>query len=145
MFLAVCGIADGPSTTDDQKTAKAVAMCLLPWLQKLCVVPVLRTLTGDLLLQNTEGELRILRHQIPVCKVSTLDLCLPVPTTCYQVDVMTYLPWQTSICCKGCLKSQKMHPCTCTPFSQFCIVVTLVVVIAVCLLVPGVCTCWHTA
>ena len=84
MLLADCGIADGSSPSGDQKGAKVAAMCLLPWLQKLCAVPVLRTLIGDLLLKSAEGELRILQH-CTVYKVMTLCPCLPAPTACLQV------------------------------------------------------------
>lgn len=55
-------------------------MCLLPWLQKLCAVPVLRTLTGHLLLQSRDGELTTLQHNCTVGWVFILCLCLPGAT-----------------------------------------------------------------
>lgn len=72
VLIVVCGVADAPSPSDNQKGAKGAAKCLLPWLQKLCAVPVLRTLIGDLLLQTAEGELRALQHYCIVCKVMAL-------------------------------------------------------------------------
>lgn len=59
----------------DWTGAHGVAMCLLPWLQELCAVPVLRTLTGDLLLQSTDGELRTLR---PTALCARSLPCAPV-------------------------------------------------------------------
>lgn len=67
LLLAVCGSADTTTLCYDVPEAQGVAMCLLPWLQRLCAVPVLRTLTGDLLLQSTDGELTTLQHNCTVC------------------------------------------------------------------------------
>ena len=120
----MCGVADTPSPPDGQKGAKGAAMCLLLWLQKLCAVPVLRTLIGDLLLQMAEGELRTLQHHCIVCKV----IALRTSSSCSN----TIAPGHAASLDQSIENTPMCYLCPCTQLCLCCIEMTLVGLIAVC-------------